>query len=86
MAEPLQILEPTPIRTPIQVIFESDGSVLIWADPNEYNVQITNGRGGGPTGQLRTKITVIPLGPWRAPNTQTMGPAHSRDTDIQKSP
>lgn len=84
MAEPLRqpsapIAEP-PLRRPVRVEFEPDGTVILWVDPRCFNVAITNGRGSGTTAELCTRIVISP---WLAPATGVMA-AHSRETDLTK--
>ena len=82
MAEILLNPDQSPVRRPVRIEVEPDGSILIWVDPRAYNVQLINGRGQGATEQLYTRVIISP---WLAPETGIIGP-HSRETDLQKSP
>lgn len=79
MAEQLQLPDETNQIPPIQQIVQSDGSLLIFADPRYWSVQVTT-TAGGATAHFRTKVTVVRN---VGANTQMIGPAHSRETDLQ---
>lgn len=75
-------LQDPPIRRPVRMEFEADGSVLIWIDPRRFNVSIVNGRGSGGTAELYTRVIISP---WLAQATGIIdSSAHSRETEMTK--